>query len=80
MKVVTLLLPFQSTEEFETNPVPLSVSVGATLPGAALTGVKGCCKEGTGFAPVPDNATVCGLPLALSVTDKDPERVPKAVG
>ena len=30
--------------------------------------------------PVPERLAVCGLPLALSVTDKDAERAPVAVG
>ena len=33
-----------------------------------------------GAIPLPTRATVCGLPLALSVTDRAPVRVPAAVG
>ena len=33
-----------------------------------------------GAIPLPLRATVCGLPLALSVTDRVPVRVPVAVG
>ena len=33
-----------------------------------------------GAIPLPLRATVCGLPLALSVTDRVPLRVPVAVG
>ena len=32
------------------------------------------------FPPVPDNATVCGLPAALSVKLRVPVRVPAAEG
>jgi hypothetical protein len=34
----------------------------------------------TGARPLPVKATVCGLPVALSATDKVPPRVPEAVG
>lgn len=35
---------------------------------------------GVGVTPVPERATVCGLPAALSATDIDPDLAPLAVG
>src|SRR5271157_44730 len=40
-KVVVRALPFQFTTEPETKPVPFTVSVKATPPGAAVSGTSG---------------------------------------
>jgi len=49
--VVVRGLPFHFTTAPETNPVPLTVSVKAGLPGATLVGTSGCFTNGTGFCP-----------------------------
>jgi hypothetical protein len=40
-KVVVRALPFQSTVDAETNPVPFTVSVNPAPPGAAVSGTTG---------------------------------------
>ena len=61
----------------------LKVTLWAALvvPTSWLANVR-LAGESTAAAaiPLPLRATVCGLPLALSVTDRVPLRVPVAVG
>lgn len=56
---------------------------------SAAACVNGICRNvvgkpfatyATGYVPVPDNATCCGLPAALSATLSAAPRVPVAVG
>ena len=48
------------------------------LPKAA--GVERLATGVGAVVPVPESVTLCGLPAALSVTERDPVRVPVAVG
>jgi hypothetical protein len=66
------------------DPVLVSVTVCAVLlvftnwlPKLRLAGDKDTAGA---VVPVPLSATVCGLPLALSVTEMLPLREPEAVG
>ena len=47
--VVTRAPPFQFTEAPETNPVPFSVRVNPSPPGAVASGTSGWLIRGTGF-------------------------------
>ncbi len=50
--VVGRALPFQSTTEPDTNPVPFTVSVKPAPPGATAVGLNGWLIKGTGFSTV----------------------------
>jgi hypothetical protein len=63
------------------NPVFLSVALaGAGLPMSDAMLMLAGVRLTTGTVPVPLSATLCGLPVALSVTLTVPVRVPEAVG
>src|SRR5205807_2094251 len=65
------------------DPVLLKVTVWAALvvPTSWLANVRLAGNSpAAGAIPLPLRATVCGLPLALSVTDSVPVRMPVAVG
>jgi len=47
MKAVGRVLPFHSTTDEDTNPVPSTVSVKSALPGAILAGCNGWLRNGT---------------------------------
>jgi hypothetical protein len=49
MKLVARALPFHSTTDPDTNPVPFTASENAAPPGAAASGLKGWLIKGTGF-------------------------------
>src|SRR4051812_20017169 len=59
VKVVARGLPFHSTSEHVTNPVPFTVSVNPNAPaGSELSGTKGWLICGTGAAAT-DNMSAC---------------------
>jgi hypothetical protein len=82
------------TEHVDCAGAPLQVNVTLWLnppPGATATMYLAACPGATvavdgedaarvKSCPVPDSGTVCGLPLALSVTYKTPSLVPLVVG
>jgi hypothetical protein len=49
-------------------------------PTVTLSAAGDAVKEKSGATAVPDKATVCGLPLALSAMETEAVRVPVAVG
>src|SRR5437899_5687985 len=62
---------FRSVDDCEALVVPTSCDPNARLVGVSVT---------AGAVPVPLNATVCGLPVALSATWTLAARAPAAVG
>jgi hypothetical protein len=65
------------------DPMLLNVTLWAALvvPTSWLANERlGGDSPAAGAIPLPLSATVCGLPLALSVTDRAPARVPELVG
>jgi hypothetical protein len=62
---------FCSVDVWEALVVPTGCGAKVRLEGVRVT---------AGAVPVPPNATVCGLPAALSVTETFAVRLPVAVG
>ena len=59
----------------------VTVWAGLVVPTSWLANVRlAGDRPAAGAIPLPFRAAVCGLPLALSVTDRVPLRVPVAVG
>jgi hypothetical protein len=79
IKVAVWLTPLYVTVEAATKFVPLMVNTCAAEPAVAAFGDR-LPIFGTGFRPVPDMPTVCGLPDALSVNISEALRLPAADG
>ena len=59
----------------------VTVWAGLVVPTSWLANVRlAGDSPAAGAIPLPLRATVCGLPVALSATDRVPVRVPEAVG